>query len=115
MFAIREPDVRSIAPADANWPRPSTLLQLQKLTTPSKDATDRVARWLKKNGVKATPGVTDQWLNIKVPVAQANKLLNAEFTAYTNPDTGVTAVRTLAYSLPESMKPFIDFVYPATA
>ncbi|KAI0779761.1 family S53 protease-like protein [Fomes fomentarius] len=102
-------------PASKNYRNWLTKAQVQKLTTPSKDAADRVAKWLKKNGVKATPGVTDQWLNIKVPVAQANKLLDAEFTTYTNPDTGVTAVRTLAYSLPESMKPFIDFVYPATA
>ena len=54
-------------------------------------------------------------MNIEVPVAQANTLLDADFTVYKNPSTGVTTVRTLAYSLPKSVKPFVDFVYPATA
>ena len=44
-----------------------------------------------------------------------NAMLDADFTVYENKDTGVSAVRTLAYSLPKSVKPFIDFIYPATA
>ena len=71
--------------------------------------------WLKDNGIKAKPGATNQWLNIEVPVSKANALLDADFNVYNNPDTGVTAVRTLSYSLPKSVKPFVDFVYPATA
>ena len=71
--------------------------------------------WLKDNGIKAKPGATNQWLNIQVPVAKANTLLDADFTVYKNPTSGFTAIRTLAYSVPASVKPFIDFVYPATA
>ncbi|RDX50081.1 family S53 protease-like protein [Lentinus brumalis] len=89
--------------------------QMEKLTAPSAVGTKAVKAWLKKNGITATPGATKQWLNIQVPVAQANEMLGADFTVYENKDTGISAVRTLAYSLPKSVKPFVDFIYPATA
>ena len=88
---------------------------MEKLTAPSAHGVAAVNGWLKKHGISAIPGATNQWLNIQVPVAQANAMLDADFTVYENKDTGVSAVRTLAYSLPKSVKPFIDFIYPATA
>ena len=71
-----------------------------------------VNAWLKKNGLKATPGATNQWLNIEVPVSKANALLDADFNVYNNPDTGVTAVRTLSYSIPAELKGHLDLVHP---
>ncbi|RPD63821.1 family S53 protease-like protein [Lentinus tigrinus ALCF2SS1-6] len=89
--------------------------QVEKLTAPSADGVAAVNAWLKKNGLTATPGATNQWLNIEVPVAKANAMLDTDFTVYENKDTGISAVRTLAYSLPKSVKPFVDFIYPVTA
>ena len=82
---------------------------------PSADGLAAISSWLAQNNVTATQGATSQWLNIEVPVATANALLDADFTVYNHSSTGATAVRTLAYSLPKSVKPFIDFVYPATS
>lgn len=90
------------------------LSQVAQLTAPSDDATQAINAWLKKNGVTATPGATNQWLNIELPVAKANAMLNAEFNVFTHSTTGVTAIRTLAYSIPASVQPYVDFVFPAT-
>ena len=87
---------------------------MEKLTAPSADGLAAISSWLAQNNVTATQGVTSQWLNIQVPVSMANTLLDAEFTTYTDSDTGASAVRTLAYSVPKSVQPFVDFVYPTT-
>ena len=89
--------------------------QVDQLAAPSSAGLAAVNAWLAKNNVTATQGATSQWLRVEVPVATANTLLDADFTVYSNPDTGATAVRTLAYSVPKSVQPFLDFVYPATA
>ncbi|KAI0745406.1 family S53 protease-like protein [Earliella scabrosa] len=102
-------------PSSENYRNWLSKAQVEKLTAPSKSTVRAVKGWLKDNGIKAKPGATNQWLNIEVPVSKANALLDADFNVYNNPDTGVTAVRTLSYSLPKSVKPFVDFVYPATA
>ena len=51
---------------------------------------------------------------ISVPVAQANTLLNADFSEYAWDATGKTSVRTLAYSIPETLKDHLAFIYPTT-
>lgn len=106
--------LRTLSPLAAQFPS-GPAHQVEKLTAPSAEAVDAVNSWLSRNNVTSTPGATSQWLNIKVPVATANALLDADFQTYSNADTGTTAVRTLAYSVPKSVKPFLDFIYPATA
>ena len=54
------------------------------------------------------------WLSINVPVSQANALLNANFNEYTHDASNTTAIRTLAYSVPETLKDHLAFVYPTT-
>ncbi|EJF57619.1 family S53 protease-like protein [Dichomitus squalens LYAD-421 SS1] len=102
-------------PGSKNYRKFLTKAQVAALTAPSDGGVKAINAWLQKNGVKATPGATNQWLNIELPVSKANALLDADFTVYKNPTTGVTAIRTLAYSVPASVQPYLDFIYPATA
>ena len=90
-------------------------LQVEKYTAPNSESLAAVTDWLDRNGIQATPGATSQWLNIEVPVAKANALLNTEFPVYEHQDTGDSAIRSLAYSVPASVKPHLDFIYPVTA
>lgn len=89
-------------------------VQVAQLTAPSDDGVNAVNAWLKKNNVKATPGATNQWLNIELPVAKANEMLGAQFNVFKHSTSGVTAIRTLAYSVPKSVQPHLDFIFPAT-
>ncbi|KAI0675073.1 family S53 protease-like protein [Trametes maxima] len=101
-------------PGSSNYRKFLSKAEVESYTTPSAEGLAAVTRWLSKNGVKVTPGATSQWLNIEVPVAKANALLDTEFSVYENKDTGVSTIRTLAYSVPASVKPYLDFVYPTT-
>ncbi|EIW62698.1 family S53 protease-like protein [Trametes versicolor FP-101664 SS1] len=88
--------------------------EVEQYVAPSAESLAAVTAWLDRNGVKATPGTTSQWLNIEVPVAKANAMLDTEFSTFEHSDTGVSAIRTLAYSVPASVKPHLDFIYPTT-
>lgn len=68
-----------------------------------------------KNNITAqTISPAGDWLSISVPVAQANTLLNAQFEEYTWDKTNKTVIRTLAYSIPETLQEHLQFIYPAT-
>ncbi|KAI0633307.1 family S53 protease-like protein [Trametes polyzona] len=101
-------------PGSNNYRKFLSKAEVEKYTAPSADSLAAVTAWLDRNGVKATPGVTSQWLNIEVPVAKANSMLDTEFSVFENKDAGISAIRTLAYSVPASVKPHLEFIYPAT-
>ena len=72
-----------------------------------------VNQWLGKNNVTATAiKNTPNSLAINIPVAQANKLLGANFVEYKDKVTGEAVIRSLAYSVPKKLAKHIDYVYP---
>ena len=81
---------------------------------PQPESVQAVTSWLNKNGI--SPEVyssAGDLLRFQLPVDQANKLLNANFTGYVHEKTNTTMVRTLAYSLPADVSEHVAFVYPA--
>ncbi|KAI9066581.1 family S53 protease-like protein [Trametes sanguinea] len=102
-------------PGSSNYRKFLSKAELEKYTAPSAESLAAVTSWLASNGVKATSGATNQWLNIEVPVATANAMLDTEFSVFEHQDTGISAIRTLSYSVPASVKPHLDFIYPATS
>ena len=89
---------------------------MDAFVAPKSESVQAVKTWLAKNNVSAqTVSPSGDWLSIQVPVAQANDLLDAQFNEYTHETTGLTALRTMSYSVPESVKGHLDFVHPATS
>ena len=89
--------------------------QVEAMVAPSAESVEKVTAWLAKNNITAaTTSPAGDWMAISVPVAQANTLLNADFSEYTWDATGKTSVRTLAYSIPETLKDHLAFIYPTT-
>ena len=85
------------------------------MVAPSAESVEKVTAWLTKNNITAqTTSPAGDWMSISVPVAQANALLNADFNEYTWDETGKASVRTLAYSIPETLKEHLAFVFPTT-
>ncbi|KAH9847178.1 family S53 protease-like protein [Lenzites betulinus] len=101
-------------PGSANYRNFLSKAEVEKYTAPSAESLAAVTAWLDRNNVTTTPGATTQWLNIEVPVAKANAMLDADFSTFEHTDLGISAIRTLAYSVPASVKPHIEFIYPAT-
>ena len=87
--------------------------QAEAFVAPTSETVEKVNEWLKENGVTATP-LTDagDWLSIQIPVSKANEMLDADFSLFTHPSTNKGTVRTLSYSIPDSLKGHIDLIHP---
>ena len=90
--------------------------QVEAFVAPSEETSAAVQSWLSANSLIATPiSPAGDWLTFNITVEQANALLNADFTTFTNEATGKDTIRTLSYSVPASLKEQISFVHPTVA
>ena len=88
---------------------------MEKLVAPSAESLEKVTAWLKNNGLTPqTLSPAGDWLSVKVPVSKANALISADYNEYVVDKTNQTELRTLAYSIPESLKGHLAFIYPTT-
>ncbi|TFK88151.1 subtilisin-like protein [Polyporus arcularius HHB13444] len=102
-------------PASENYGHHLTKAEVEAMVAPSAESVQKVTAWLGKNNITATKiSPAGDWLGINVPVSKANALLNADFSEYLVDKTNTTAVRTLAYSVPETLKDHLAFIYPTT-
>ena len=82
---------------------------------PKSESVSAVNDWLSANGVKATTSSpAGDWLRMSVPVSKANDLLGAQFSVFTNQDTGKQSIQTLSYSIPASLQGHIELIHPTT-
>lgn len=78
----------------------------------SKASADAVESWLKSFGVTDYTSKGDSiWFQTNV--STANSMLNTEFKTYSDA-TGSTKLRTLQYSIPESLASHVDLISPTT-
>ncbi|KAI9069018.1 family S53 protease-like protein [Trametes sanguinea] len=86
-----------------------------QLAAPNPESVSAVNAWLSEHGLSAT-SITPagDWLELHVTVSKANALLGANFSVFNHGSTGQAAIRTLAYSIPASLKSHIDLVHPTT-
>ncbi|RPD61263.1 subtilisin-like protein [Lentinus tigrinus ALCF2SS1-6] len=102
-------------PSSENYGHHLTKAEVEAMVAPTAESVEKVTAWLSKNNITANKiSPAGDWLGINVPVSQANALLNADFSEYTVDKTNTTAVRTLAYSIPETLKDHLAFIYPTT-
>ncbi|KAJ2981143.1 hypothetical protein NUW54_g10910 [Trametes sanguinea] len=90
--------------------------EVETFMAPKPESVAAVNAWLKENNIvttKATPA--GDWLSFSVPVNQASKLLNAEFSVFNHTASGTTAIRTLAYSIPSDLQGHLDLIHPTTS
>ena len=84
---------------------------LSNLLKPTSEANAAVLDWLQQAGVTNVKS-DGEWVNFATTVGNANKLLDTQFSYYTN--SGVTKLRTTQYSVPDSLAQHIDFITPTT-
>ncbi|KAL7953341.1 peptidase S8/S53 domain-containing protein [Trichoderma compactum] len=86
--------------------------EVNEIFAPSAASTAAVESWLKSHGVtKYTQQGSSIWF--QTDVSTANSLLSTNFHTYKD-TTGVEKVRTLQYSIPESLVDHIDLISPTT-
>lgn len=86
---------------------------MEQFIKPSAESVAVVDSWLTDNDISAQNTSTDGvWLGFNISVSKANELLDADFHVYTHAKTGKKIVRTMSYSILESLKGHLDLVHP---
>jgi tripeptidyl-peptidase-1 len=90
--------------------------QVEELVAPHQESSELVESWLADYGVDSSKIAhsSGSWMNIRVPVSTAERMLGTTYNVYYSPVSGKTVVRTLRYSLPNVLHDHVDLVTPTT-
>ncbi|KAJ5819571.1 Tripeptidyl-peptidase sed2 [Penicillium riverlandense] len=101
-------------PGNANYGNHfQTHEEMKRMLQPSSDAVDSVRAWLEDAGITQIEQDAD-WISFETTVNTANELLDANFQYYMNRVKHVERLRTLEYSIPDSLTSHINLVAPTT-
>ncbi|KAJ7268625.1 family S53 protease [Mycena rebaudengoi] len=100
-------------PASEQYGQHLTKDQVTEYVKPSAEALSAISEWLSEHEISAT-GLSNagDMLQITVSVDTAEELLSANFSEYRHVESGADSIRTLAYSVPASLKQHIQFIHP---
>ncbi|KAJ6023848.1 Peptidase S8/S53 subtilisin/kexin/sedolisin [Penicillium herquei] len=87
--------------------------EMKRMLQPSTASVNAVQEWLEDAGVTNIERDAD-WLKFQTTVETANKLLDANFQYYTSDEENVERLRTLQYSIPDSLVSHVNLVTPTT-
>ncbi|KAI0329366.1 subtilisin-like protein [Cubamyces sp. BRFM 1775] len=103
-------------PKSAQYGRYLSKSEVEQLVAPKPDAVSAVNAWLQENGFTGSPlSPAGDWVGFEIPVEKANDLFHANFSVFTHGVSGARIVRTMSYSLPESLEGHVDLVHPTTS
>ncbi|KAL2835057.1 peptidase S8/S53 domain-containing protein [Aspergillus cavernicola] len=82
---------------------------------PANHTMEQVLSWLDSEDVPAESIESHgNWVEVTMPVSHAQSLLKAKFHRYSHRRTHKHAIRTLSYSVPRDIHPFIQLIQPTT-
>lgn len=87
--------------------------EMKRMLIPSEASVLAVTEWLEDAGITDIEQDSD-WITFYTTVGTANDLLDANFQYYANSVKHVERLRTLEYSIPNSLVPHINLVTPTT-
>ncbi|XHF98877.1 Tripeptidyl-peptidase sed2, variant 2 [Aspergillus wentii] len=87
--------------------------EMKRMLLPSDSAVNSVRKWLESAGVTDINEDAD-WIKFRTTVNTANTLLDADFQWYESDEKDLQRLRTLAYSLPESVAAHVNMIQPTT-
>lgn len=87
--------------------------EMKRMLQPTASSVDAVLEWLKEYGITDIQQDAD-WMSFQTTVEKANNLLDANFQYYINRYKHVERLRTLEYSIPDSLVSHINLVTPTT-
>ncbi|KAJ7029718.1 family S53 protease-like protein [Mycena alexandri] len=103
-------------PANALYGQHLTPDEVVDYVKPTADTLSAVTGWLKENDLVAKAiSPAGDLLQISLPISKANDLLSAQFATFKHVASGKESIRTLSYSIPESLKGEIQFFHPTVA
>ncbi|KAJ5949891.1 Peptidase S8/S53 subtilisin/kexin/sedolisin [Penicillium verhagenii] len=85
--------------------------EMKRMLQPSAAAVDTTREWLEDAGITNIEQDAD-WLKFSTTVETANKLLDANFQYYVSSSQHAERLRTLEYSIPDSLVGYVNMVTP---
>jgi len=87
--------------------------EMKRMLLPEATSVDAVRQWLEDAGITDIQQDAD-WMTFHTTVERANDLLDANFQYYINNVKHVERLRTLEYSIPDSLVSHVNLVTPTT-
>ncbi|KAA1470886.1 subtilisin-like protein, partial [Dentipellis sp. KUC8613] len=122
-FALTQNDVSTLhqkvadvsTPGNADYGQHLSKEEVEELVAPSSDSVQAVNEWLSSHNLTSTSfSPAGDVRAVSLTVKQANALLDADYSIFTDQKTGVKTIRTLSYSIPADLKSHVLTVYPTT-
>ncbi|KAF7290096.1 Tripeptidyl peptidase A [Mycena chlorophos] len=114
--ALEESLKRTSDPSHPSYGQHLSRQQVLELSAPSNHTLTAVESWLAANDARSVKwSAAKDSVSAVIDVARAEEMLATRFGVYEHQNSGKRALRTLAYSLPDSIADHIKFVHPTTA
>ncbi|KAH8111000.1 subtilisin-like protein [Phellopilus nigrolimitatus] len=91
--------------------------EVDALVAPHPESVELVEAWLEDHGIEPASvqrSPAGDWLSLRVPVAQAERMLDTKYHVFHNQASATYLVRAISYALPRALHPHVDVVTPAT-
>ena len=114
-FAFEQHVIDISTPGHSKYGEHMSHSELKRMLQPSSHASEAVLGWLKSQGVPSTDIEDDgDWINFYVQTVEAERILDTRFYYYSNSISDVQRIRTLHYSVPQSIHQYIQMIQPTT-
>ncbi|KAA1473472.1 subtilisin-like protein [Dentipellis sp. KUC8613] len=116
-FATLEQKLYAVStPGNAEYGQHLTKEEVEELVRPSPDSVSALDAWLSSHNLSSQAySPAGDVRSVSVTVKQANALLDADYSMFTDQKSGMRAMRTLSYSVPNELKEHVNVVYPTTS
>ncbi|KAI0046357.1 family S53 protease [Auriscalpium vulgare] len=120
-IALKQTDITGLqdvlmdvsTPSSANYGQHLSLEEVNRYVAPKPETIAAVNEWLSANGLIATTlSPAGDWLGFQTTVSHANDLFATQFSNFVHDTSGTESIRTLAYSIPASLKGHLELVHP---
>ncbi|EER26286.1 Tripeptidyl-peptidase I precursor, putative [Coccidioides posadasii C735 delta SOWgp] len=102
-------------PGNEHYGEHMTRDEVQAFLQPPSYTSDAVLAWLLEGGVSEKSIQLDSdWLHFTIPVKKAEELFNTQFYYYHNKVNKARVLRTLEYSVPKIIAPYVHMIQPTT-
>ncbi|KAJ5520206.1 Peptidase S8/S53 subtilisin/kexin/sedolisin [Penicillium fimorum] len=89
--------------------------EVQKLLSSSPAVSDQIIVWLLSENVPASSiNLNGHWISFTVSISQVEKMLKTKFFYFHQQVQQTIAIRTLGYSVPRALHPYIQLILPTT-
>jgi tripeptidyl-peptidase-1 len=89
--------------------------QIKDIVHPEAEVAEAIHSWLASEGVPASAiEDTGNWIKFTVPISHAERMMRTRFYNFQHIDSGLNSIRTLGYSVPQSIAPYVETIQPTT-